>query len=520
MNTDEPLSPSSSDSSQTYLIILAFTAVLIHLAVNIFGGYGYFRDELYYIACSKHLDWGYVDQPPLSIFLLAISRFIFGESLVGLRFLPALAAGGTVYFGGLMAREMGGKVFAQMLAAVAVLVSPIYLGMMSIYSMNSFDILCWAAVGYLVVRLIKTQSPHYWIWLGVVLGFGLLNKIDVLWLGLGVGVGVLLTPERRWLRTRWPWLGAGVALVLFLPYVIWNITHDFAHLEFIRNASAGKYSGLTPWDFLINQFLPNNPFSIPIWVGGLWFFLGSAAGKRYKPLGWIYVAALVVLIANQHSKAEYLSPAYSLLFAGGGVWIESLIAGRSLNWLKPVVIGILLLSGIVLSPFAMPVLPVETYIQYSEAMGIAPSTAEGKTLERLPQFYADMFGWEKLASTVSLIYGELPPEDKAHCAVYAQNYGEAGAIDFYRKYFDLPCVLSGHNNYYLWGPGTIQADSAVVIVIGGRREDHLRVFDSVEVVGMTNCEYCMPYENHRPIYLCRKLKVPIEEIWPRNKNYS
>lgn len=517
MGTEEQI-PRFHSKDDRLLLAFALIKLLLHLLVNATTAYGYFRDELYYMACSEHLDMGYVDQPPFSIYVLAVSRMVFGDSLIGLRFLPALAGAVSVYMTGLLARELGGSRFAQALAAIAALCSPIFLGMNSIYSMNSFDILFWTLSAYLVVLLLKSESPRYWLLLGVVLGLGLLNKIGVLWLGFGITAGFLLTPNRWWFKTRWPWIAAAIAAVLFLPYLIWNLLNDMAHVEFIRNATGGKYSSLTPIRFLSEQFLINNPFAVPVWLTGLWFFFGAKSGKEFRVLGWIYVAASAVLVANVNSKAEYLSPAYTMLFAGGAVAVEQFAAARAWPWLRAVTIGLVSIGGAVLAPFVLTILPVETYARYAETLGMKPSTAENKRLERLPQFYADMFGWEDLAATVLSVYNSLPAEEQSKCLIYAQNYGEAGAISFFGRRYHLPRVTSGHNSYYLWGPGTVMPE--VVIIVGGDISDHLQGFESVERVAVHTCNDCMPYENNLPIFVARKLKRPLGEIWPLTKNYS
>lgn len=506
------LSPESS-----LLLFLAFLKLTFHIGVNALSSYGYFRDEFYYLACSEHLAWGYVDQPPFSIAVLAFSRTILGDSLVALRLLPAVAGATTVYLGGLIARELGGRKFAQGLAAGAVFAAPILLAMNSVYSMNSFDFVVWTTVAYLLLRILKTGNPGLWIVLGIVSGLGLMNKISVAWLGLGIFAGFLFTPYRPLLKTRWPWFAGAVALTMFLPYVLWNIANDFAHLEFIRNATEEKYSSLTPVRFVVDQILLQNPVSLPIWLGGLWFFFFSTAGKQFRHLGIIYLTAFVVLVANQHSKAEYLAPAYPMIFAGGSVWIEQLVSSRSFAW-KTATVTLLATSGIILTPLASPVLPVESYVAYSDFLGMKPHTAENKQLAELPQFYADMFGWEELTATVLTVYKSLSHDEQRSCVIYTQNYGEAGSISFLGKSFGLPPVVSGHNNYYLWGPG--RDSVAVVIIIGGDIDDHRMGFAFVEEAARAYCRYCMPYENNLPIYVARGLKHSLEEVWAQTKHYD
>jgi hypothetical protein len=496
---------------------LALVKLAIHLITNILGGYGIFRDELYYLACTRHLGLGYVDQPPLSIYLLAANSWLFGESIFALRFLPALFGSLTVLLIGLLTRELGGGRWAQLLAGLASLVSLIFLAVDSVYSMNAFDHLVWAAVALLVARLLRTGQPAYWPLIGSAVGLGLLNKVGVLWLGAGIAVGLLATRERRWLGTRWPWLAGLLALALFLPYVWWNLTHDMAHLEFIRNATAGKYSGLSARTFVFDQFLVQNPVTVPVWGSGLIFLLFSRSGRRFRMLGWIYLASLLILVANGHSKAEYLSPAYAILFAAGGVALERWLGRPALAWARAV-IAILLLGGLILAPVVVPILPVDTYIAYAETLGIEPSTSENKELAELPQLYADRFGWEEKAAAVARVYDSLPPEEREVAAVFGENYGRAGAIDHFGPELGLPYAISPHNSYWLWGPRHFTGE--VVIVLGGEREGLERSFESVEWAGQVPCRLCMPYESDLPIFVCRDLKLPIAEVWERLKNYS
>lgn len=504
-------------SDTALLAALALLKLLIHFYTNAFAGYGIFRDELYYIACSDHLAMGYVDHPPFSIFLLMIYRLLFGDSLFALRLLPAIAGAFTVFITGLIARELGGGRFAQALAALATIASAIKLAMDTFYSMNSFDHLFWALVAYTLIQLIKNEHPKTWLLLGLILGLGLLNKIGVAWLGAGLFVGMLLTEQRTWFKTRWPWIAGTTAFLLFLPFIIWNLTHDFAHFEFIRNASGDKYSSQTPITFIAGQLLINNPVTLPVWLSGLFFFFFHQEGKRFKLLGIIYLTAFVILIINGHSKPEYLASAYAILFAGGGVMIER-FAQLSLRWMRYALIVLLTASGITLAPAVIPILPLERYIRYADALGITPSTAESKELDKLPQFYADMFGWEDKAKAVAGAYNKLSPEEKQKCAIFADNYGRCAAIDFFGKKYGLPKSIGNHNNYWIWGPGEYTGE--LVLILGGNLEGKQERFESVEVVGAVSSEYSMPYENNLRIYLCRGLKVPLNSVWYQLKHYD
>jgi hypothetical protein len=495
---------------------LALSKLVLHLYTNLFAGYGVFRDELYYLACARHLAAGYVDHPPLSIWILALNRAVLGHSVFALRLLPAIFGAATIVVVGLLARQMGGGRFAQGLAAAAATVSLIFTGYDAVYSMNALDLLLAALAMYWLVRLIDSGEPRWWVALGLTLGLGLLNKVGMLWIALGVFVAVVLSRERRWLATRWPWIGGAVAWAIFLPYVLWNATHDWAHLEFIHGAVGGKYSGLDAWDFLSNQLPINNPVTLPVWLGGL-VFLFTPAGRRYRALGIVFATAAVVLLVNGHSKSEYLASAFSGAFAAGGVAWERWLEPAARRRLRIALAG-LVAAGLVLVPVVLPILPVATFIRYAGALGLRPSTAEGKELAELGQFYADMFGWQEKASAVAEVYHALPSEERRVATIFAENYGRAGAIDYFGPRYGLPPAIGSHNNYWLWGPGA--ATGEVVILVGGSEEGLAAAFDSHQRAAVARCDYCMPYERDIPIWLARGLKEPIDQLWARLRHYE
>jgi hypothetical protein len=506
-----------SSSEKITIGSIAAACFLLHLVTNLTGAYGFFRDELYYIACSDHLAWGYVDQPPFSLYVLKLSRMIFGDSLTAIRLVPSLAHTGVIVLTGMMVKEMGGRVFAMFIACLAVFMSPIHLGMNLIYSMNGLDIFIWALATYMIVRMKNTQRQQDWIWLGVVLGIGLLNKISVLFLGCGIFAGLLLTNPKS-LTTRWPYLAGVIAFIIFLPYIFWNMANDYAHLEFIHNASAGKYAGRSRLDFIKEQILFLNPISLPLWLAGLFALLFYKPLQPYRILGWIYVTAFTILVINSTSKGEYLTPAYAMLFAGAGIWMEQTFNSVAVRWIKYVYPPLIVMMGSVLIPMVLPVLPVERYVQYAEALGFKPASSENKKLSELPQFYADMFGWEEKARDVAKVYNALPPEDKARACIFSNNYGRCGAIDFFGQQYGLPKSMGEHNNYWLWGPGSCNGE--VIIILGGSMEDHINDYASCEEVAVSTCTYCMPYENDVKIFVGRGLKHDIHEAWKDIKNYE
>ncbi|HMS35122.1 MAG TPA: glycosyltransferase family 39 protein [Ignavibacteria bacterium] len=501
------------------IIILCCIPLFMHLYVNIFAGYGYFRDELYYIKCSgaDQLSFGYVDHPPFSIYILSISRLLFGESLFAVRLVPALASSLTVLFTCLMVLKLKGKTAALFISSVCVIFAPVYMGMFGFYSMNFIDIFIWSVAAYLIIIIIDNDKLSDWILLGLTLGFGLLNKIGILWLCFGFFPGLIITEKRKVLLTYKPYLCALIALLIFSPFIIWNFMNDFAHVEFIRNATSGKYSHLDFKDFILGQILNMNPAAVFVWLPGLYYFLFNKKGRKYRILSIIYLTSFAILLINGHSKAEYLAPAYTALFAGGGVFLEKLSAEK-FKWLKYAVIIPVIILGIVIIPLAMPVLSVEQFISYSKKLGMAPSTSESKELSELPQHYADMFGWEELAQDVSKVCLNLSDEERKNAVVFGRNYGEAAAVDFYSNKYKLPKAVSGHNSYWIWGFGN--SIGSLVIIIGGNKEDLLILFENVEQALIHTAEYSMPYENNIPIFIAKNPKVPLDKLWKDIKHFD
>jgi len=391
-----------------FLVFLAVTKFLVHFGINATGAYGFFRDEFYYIACSDHLALGYVDHPPLSIYVLKISRLFLGDSLVAIRFFPSLAGALTVLLTGLMAKELGGKRFAMLFAALCVLLAPLHLGINSYFSMNSIDILMWTVAAYLLVKWVNRRDPRMWLWLGVVLGLGLQNKISVLWLGFGLAVGLLLTENRRLYLTRGPWLTSGIALLMFLPYIIWQMSHGWPTLEFMAGATGGKMLEVSFLDYLGSQIMEMNPLLFPVWFSGLAWYLFARQGKQYRMVGIIYVSVLTLLMVSGSARSSYLAPAYPMLFASGALVLEKVSANLFgtplIKYVRGTAVALILAGGIAIAPLALPVLPVEAYIDYSAALGNEPATDEKHEMGVLPQFFADMHGWEEIVAAVARVY--------------------------------------------------------------------------------------------------------------------
>jgi hypothetical protein len=502
----------------TVMPLLYFVVLLV-----VIQRFGYFRDELYYIACSEHLSFGYVDHPPLAMLLLKLVRTILGDSLPALRILPALSGAVFVYLTGLIARELGGNRFSILLATVAASAPIGNLFIFHIYSMNFLDLLFWQALILIVIRLIKTGNPRYWLVFGLTAGLGLQNKISILVLCFGVAAGLLLTPLRKYLADKHLWLGGVTTGLLFLPYILWNMSNDWAHLEFIRNARAFKMAAVSPLEFLTGQILFNNPATLILWLAGLGFFLFYRPARQFRIFGWMFLS-IFVLFTVQQAKDYYLAGGYPILFAGGAVLIGTWAQSRGLRWLKPVLLAFILIPTLFFSPFTLPILSVEKTIAFHDMLGMSPETAERKEVGTLSQHYADQFGWPEMVAAVANAFEKLSPDEQKECFIYVRNYGQAGAIDFFGDAYGLPKATSGHNSYWLWGPGDISTKVGIIFGMSHDVEESLedlrQYFESVELGAVFTCTYCMPYENNRPIIICRGMKASLQEIWAQEKHYN
>ena len=499
------------------MILGAIALAQLLLQIWAISGYGYFRDEFYYLASTDHLGWGYVEHPPFSIAVLAAVRGLFGDSLPALRIVPALCGAATVFLTGLIVRQLGGGRFAQVLAALAAFFSPTFLGTDHYYSMNCFDILLWTIAVSILIRALGSESPRPWVLLGLVVGIGLLNKISMAWFAGGFMLGLLLTEHRRRLATPWPWVAAAIAALIFLPHVLWQIQNGWPTLEFMHNATTRKMVAVPFAKFVSEQLLSNGPGNAPLWVTGLCFGLFTNWARRGRVLAIIYLAVFALLAAGGRSRASYLAVAYPALFALGAIAFERFMDRPGRAWLRPVSLALLVLLGAPAVPFALPILPVGTFIRYQAALGMAPHTDERQSMGSLPQQYADMFGWDDMVALVAKAHARLTPEERARCRVFGQNYGEAGAVDVLGRKLGLPRALSSHNSYWLWGPGDF--DGSVLIIIGGDRSDNAQFFEDIEIVGQTHSPYAMPYENGLDISIARRPRVSLREAWPRLKTY-
>ena len=474
--------------------------------------YGWFGDELYFLACAEHLDWGYVDQPPLWPFVMWVVRHTLGTSVFAIHIVPALAGAAKVLLAGMVAREMGGGKFAQFLAALAVAVGPVFLVLDHLATLNTLEPLMWTACGLIIARIINSGDQRLWIWFGVIAGLGLENKYSMAIFGLGVVVGLLATEQRKAFAQKWIWIGGAIALVLFLPNVLWNVQHHWPFVELMHNiAASGRDVRLSAVAYFVQQIVMLNPLTAPVWIAGvIWLF----ATKRYRVLGWTFLVVFAFFFVTR-SKEYYTAPVYPIAFAAGAIALESMMVR---TWARAAYAAAIIVAGAVLMPFAIPILPIETYLRYQQRVPIPMQANERSHIgDRLPHHYAWTFGWEEMVAAVARTYNSLPPAERARTAIIGNNFGECGAVDLLGARYGLPKSIGVHQNYWLWGPRNY--DGSTLIILGDDVHGASQWFRDVEVTAKLDNPYAHRYENG-VVLLCRGPKYNLQQIWPRIKKWD
>ena len=495
--------------------LIVAARLLLHLLTA--NRYGIFRDELYYLACSRHLDWGYVDMPPFIPAVTWLFTTLFGPSLFVIRLIPAIAGCGAIALTWFQAYQCGGRRFAMTLAALAMAVSAVFVINGHLLGTNDFEALFWMGCASIVIRIIQTGNQQLWLWFGVLAGVGLLNKYSIAVFGLGIVVGLLFTPERKAFAHKWIWLAGGLAFLIFLPNLLWNVHRDWPFVQLMHNIRAsGRDVALNPVQFMLQQILMVNPFALPLWLAGLgWLFFGRD-GRRYRVLGWAYLVTLAFFMA-QHGKDYYVAPAYPMLLAAGGVVWEAWIERTQRAWLKPVFVLVLIVPAVVFLPLIAPVISPAQFVAFTRAINFTPPVSEhSHARSPLPQYYSDELGWEAMVAEVARVYHSLPPEVQAKTAIKADDYGQAGAIDYYGPKYGLPKAICEHQNYWYWGTHGYTGES--IIVMGEGDPEHLaQITAHSEKVG--HFEYPYALEDF-DIYYVQGLKVPLQQLWQHEKNWD
>jgi hypothetical protein len=514
-------------SGMAVVWLIALAKLLFHIYFN--NRYGYFRDEFDYISCGDHLAWGYVDQPPLIPFLVHICRAVLGDSLRSVRFVPALASSLLVVQTAVLAREFGGRRFALLLSAVTVVIAPQYLSNGSLLGTNCLEPNLWMGCAYFAILAIKHANPRYWLWFGVVAGIGLQEKYSIALFGFGIVVGLLLTPQRRVFLNPWIWLGGAAAFLIFLPNLLWNVHYHWPFLELMHNIRAEGRDVVLPLpQYFLQQTLLVHPITAAIWLRGLFALLFSSRLRPYRFLGWCYLVCFTVFFIL-HGKNYYLGPVYPMLMAAGSVVIASALAPKETDrpWLarlKPAIatfiVAILLAGGAIAVPQVVPILPVDRFISYLNHLPFKPPVTEhGHERALLPQWYADQFGWEEIVAETAVAWNRLSPDERQDeaCGIFAQDYGQAGAIDFLGRRYGLPRSISGHQTWFLWGPRGYSGNC--LIVLDDNRERLEQLFDHVEYVGQS-ADNAYALEKQIDVYICRGAKFgTLAQIWAKLKRW-
>jgi len=490
------------------LVLVAVAFLVLHVATN--GHYGFHRDELQTLDDARHLDWGFVPYPPITPLIGRVELLLFGTSLIGFRFFSAVAVSGIVVLAGLMARDLGGSRHNQLLAAVAAGIAPISLVQGAVFQYVSFDYLWGVTATYLLVRLLKSEDPRWWVPIGTVLGLGMETRYTMGVLIAGIVGGVLLTPARRFLLNRWLWVGVGVSLLVFLPNLIWQMQHHFISLEWLsylraRDLRQGRYDG-----FFREQLLTCvNPVTALLPMRGLWFYFFRPEGKRYRLLGWTFAVSFAVF-ALARSRPYYTAPLYPMLLAAGSVWLGTWLSQLRPAWSR-LVYGVqwtaIFAGGAALIPLLLPVAPIGSGVW--------------RVTSKMFDQFREEIGWPDLARSVSGVYDSLSAEERRHTGILTGNYGEAGALNLYGPELGLPHAMGLTNSF--WYRGYDPRLPQTVIVAGFDLDEGRRLFASCEVAAKNTNPFGVVNEeshNHPDILLCRNLRMPWDVYWQRDRRFG
>jgi 4-amino-4-deoxy-L-arabinose transferase-like glycosyltransferase len=497
----------SLTSTTALLAYLALADFIVHMisATN----YGYFRDELYYIVSgTQHLSLGYVDFPPFIACVAALLYVISKDSLFSIHVVPALIESILVFVTGMIARELGGGRRAQLLAAISSLLTLDFLAFGSIFTPDSFDSLWWSLLAYLIIRICKRKEPKLWILAGLVVGIGLLTKLTIFFFVAALFVSFLAIPSsRKYLRSKWIAVGGLVAIVFILPMIYWNYVHGWPMIQFYESFR-GDVSGGGPLNFIFSQIAGISFLNVPIFLIGVYFYLRSEGGDQLRSIGLTYIILFVFMTAL-NMKVYYLMPAYPMLYAGGAILIEkSSISKKGVfRWFSSEpFIACLIIVAILIAPTVIPVLSPSTMIR-------TYGTSDYQNV------LADKYGWSLMVSNLTQAYNTLPASVKSQACIFTSNYGEASAVNFLGKNLGLPKAISGHNNYYIWGPDSCTGQ--VLITIGVSLSTLQLGYKNITMLTTLNCQDCISYEQTLPVYLCMNPNfTSIAVLWPTVRQYD
>jgi hypothetical protein len=441
--------------------------------------------------------------------MLRVNEFLLGDSLHALRLLPAIAAAIKVLLTGLLAIEIGADAFGVVLACLCVLAAPVYLVIDNQFAANTFEPLYWMGIVYLLIVAIKYERPHLLIWMGLLAGLGLENKLSMLFFCAAIFVGVILSPSRVLLRSRWTALAMLIAAMCFSPTLMWQYHRDWPTLQVLTTLKRmHKDEEISALVFIWRQLMMLVPASAFVWIAGLYFLLRDA---RLRAFGFTYLVLLAIMMMLG-AKDYYLAPIYPLLFAAGGAFWSEIFAQDRMLCVRYAIPILVIIGASLSAPLALPILSPEHLIGYEEAIGIRSPRNQTGQEGPLPEHFGDEFGWREMTAAVARVYDALPSGERGKAAIFTKNYGEAGAIDFFGPSLGLPAAISGHQNYWLWGPRDYTGE--VIIALQFSRDELTKMgCASVEDGPIVDNPYSMTEEHFR-IEVCRGLNPPLPAQWP------
>ncbi|MDX1958573.1 MAG: glycosyltransferase family 39 protein [Leptospiraceae bacterium] len=473
---------------------------LILICVSLNEDYGLFVDELYYLASAKRLAWGYVDQPPFSIFILKLFN-INGESTFYLRLFPSLLAGLTVYLVGKITQEINGKPFSVSIACISTMTVPVLQVLFSFYSMNSFEVFFVASLIFVLLKV--NQNQKYWLLIGAIIGLGFLNKHTFLVYALAITIPYSILKYKNTFYSKYFYFGILISAILVFPNIYWQFQNSLASLEFYKNAIALKNVNLSYIQIILDQILSQNPITLPIWIAGIYFFLQK---EELRFIAIAYIILILFFIYSKSSRPDRIAAIYPILFAGGAVYLYS-------NRITKVIFSLIILVGLILAPISLPILNPNITSKYVSILGIVPQIEKGKNAS-LPQWLGDRMDWKEFTLSVQESINSLTIDEKNQSVVLGNYYGHAGSLELYK--ISIP-IISGHNNYFLW-MNELQIKPTNLIIIGNKRLESLnKLFEESKLLGNYSRRYTN--ENEIPIYLLKKNLVPMEEILSSIKEY-
>jgi hypothetical protein len=495
--------------------LFAALTFLIHFASSLWGshlGYGFFRDELYFLVCGHHLAWGYVDQPPLVALQARLAEMLFGLSPTGIRILSFAAGGVTAGLTGLLTWQLGGRRTAQVLAMMAVLAAPVFLGTSNYLSMNSFEPCFWLGALLVVLRLADgTSGPRAWLLFGLFAGLGIENKHSTVFFLAALLLGLILSPQRRILFSRWCAAGVAVLLLLALPNLLWQWVNHFPTYELLNGvAHSDKNTKFPPLAFFVQQVNMLLIVAAPLWIGGLAWLALARNARPWRFVVFTYLLFLGMMMA-MHAKDYYVAPIYPVLFAAGAVALCQLTRRGWPPIVYTVILGYLLCR--VTAPIMLTILPPDKYTAYAAHFGANKVKSE-KFTSPLPQYLSDRFGWPQMVEGFAARYDALPPDVRAHTAIFCGNYGEASAVNVLGPKYGLPTAISGHQNYFYWGWNGYTGES--VLTLGDDPKDYTDSYEEVIDLGPFDAPWIMDHEHHHYFWL-RHRKRTYAADWPQFK---